>query len=646
MTFQLPEWASAEPGAPVPVAPPDGSGGRVVALVATEGAVSQGWVGELTVALAREWSGAGARLVVADGGLTHPTLHEALGLSLGEGLSDALQFGASVKRVAHQPDEGRFFAVTAGTAVADGAAVMAGPRWSALCEGFQEAGVTLAVLVPGNDPCLDGVLAQASEAVVFALDQSDAEALAEEWDVPVRSVVGRSLAEEPAQAVPEVEPEEDAAEEEGAFGDPMVFLGEIDPSVSAAPEAPDFQPGLDVGFEADAEDEATFGSEADPAFEATAEFEGGFEEEATPESEGVFEAGLDAGFDDGFEAQEVPGGLAEDDASAPDEGEPKWEVVEDVPEAGEVEVSVPEDVPDELEDQWVDPLEGALPQGDPLMDATSREGDEDLILEGAPADAGAPATSDELGGTPVPTFEEIVEDAESGPAPAKPRSRVGVLLVFLLLVVVAVAVAAWLGYVQIPGITPRGTAAAEASEAEAPVATMAAPPPAEVVEPLPFSVALGSYQDGATAEAMVSGLTEQVPGVLFITVPVTVDGTLVHRVLAGPAADSAGAVQLAESVAATAGLDPSGWVARWTPLAFQLGEMPERSAAQRRAGVLEELGVPAYVLAVPYADGSVRFRVYAGAYADASEASYLSGLLDERGLSSASLSDRTGRLPE
>jgi hypothetical protein len=74
--------------------------------------------------------------------------------------------------------------------------------------------------------------------------------------------------------------------------------------------------------------------------------------------------------------------------------------------------------------------------------------------------------------------------------------------------------------------------------------------------------------------------------------------------------------------------------------------MPHQEAALRRSGVLQGLGVPSYVLAVTYSDGSVRFRVYAGAYADEAEATYLSGLLQERGLSSATLSERTGRLPE
>jgi hypothetical protein len=128
--------------------------------------------------------------------------------------------------------------------------------------------------------------------------------------------------------------------------------------------------------------------------------------------------------------------------------------------------------------------------------------------------------------------------------------------------------------------------------------------------------------------------------------PVLIEAEVILHVLAGPAADSAAAIALGTRIAEAAGLGTSDWVARPTPRAFALGEMPELDAAVRRSEVLKGLGVPSYVLAVSYADGSVRFRVYAGAYADEAEASYLSGLLQERGLSSATLSERTGLPPE
>ena len=61
--------------------------------------------------------------------------------------------------------------------------------------------------------------------------------------------------------------------------------------------------------------------------------------------------------------------------------------------------------------------------------------------------------------------------------------------------------------------------------------------------------------------------------------------------------------------------------------------------------VLRGLDVPAYVLAVDYTDGSTRYRVYAGAYADEAEASLLLLHLTDSGLNAAHLSDRKGRLP-
>ena len=148
------------------------------------------------------------------------------------------------------------------------------------------------------------------------------------------------------------------------------------------------------------------------------------------------------------------------------------------------------------------------------------------------------------------------------------------------------------------------------------------------------------------ARSRVAALEAQVAGVLFVSVPVEVEGAVYHRVLAEPAADSADAVSLAARVAEGASLDPSTWVARRTPRAFELAEMPDRSAADARATELADLGIDAYVLAVDYSDGSVRYRVYAGAFADPTEASYFSSLLAERGMSSATLSDRIGRLPE
>jgi len=136
------------------------------------------------------------------------------------------------------------------------------------------------------------------------------------------------------------------------------------------------------------------------------------------------------------------------------------------------------------------------------------------------------------------------------------------------------------------------------------------------------------------------------PDVLFMVVPVEVNGRSYYRALAGPATDSADAAALRERIASATGRDPTDWVLRRTPQAFEMGEMPDLQAAQEQVGVLRGLDVPAYVLAVDYSDGSVAFRVYAGAYADEAEASLLLRHIADSGLSAAHLSDRKGRLPE
>lgn len=568
MTFQQPAWIPARAGATVALPASEGSAGRVVAVVASEGAVAAGWAGEVAVDLARDWSAAGARVVLADGGLTAPQLHTVLGFPVGEGLVDALRWGASVKRVARRPEGSGYFAITAGTAVADADAVYANPRWAALCAGFREAGVTLTVLVPSHDPSRGGVLSQATHVVVLSAPDEDVESLVAPWDGPILAVVGRESPSPGQVETPAPGDAESPVEEPESWSQPAV----VDEDVSVPVE--------EVLFPSDDDEGATFTDE--------------------------------------------PGWAGAESAG----DEETWTGAES---AGD-------------EESWVDPLAEGVPDGEPLPEEPTPAGEfpdwsaeEELFA--AKVDE---APFREPASPPVPTFQEIVDDVEADAQGSNSRTRV--LLLVLLLLVLAGAVAGWLGYLEIPGITPRGTGAAEAP-AE-PAATVAARPPTETSRHLPFSLALGAFQDVATAQALAQDMSARVSGVMFITAPVTVEGAVVHRVLAGPAADSADAVALATRVGEAAALAPSGWVARATPLAFQLGEMAERDAAERRSDVLAGLGVPAYVLAVTYSDGSTRFRVYAGAYADAAEASYLSALLEERGLSSASLSDRTGRLPE
>ncbi len=186
---QLPDWQPLDGGVPIP----DGSGtGRVVAVVASEKAVAAGWAGPATLELARTWSRAGEKVVVADGGLHYPTLHTLADVENGEGLSDAALFGASVRRVARPVDGGAFFLITAGTAVADANSVPGSPRWGRLLEGFQEAGVKLLLFVRDGDSGCAAFLGSASDIVVLSDRGEVAPAAVRDLEPLVRVVAGPS----------------------------------------------------------------------------------------------------------------------------------------------------------------------------------------------------------------------------------------------------------------------------------------------------------------------------------------------------------------------------------------------------------------------------------------------------------------------
>ena len=255
MISKQPAWTALDAGAlPRPSGVP-GDAGRVVAILATDGAVASGWASACAVALARAWASSRYRVVLADLSLHAPTLHRELGLANGEGLSDILLWGASVRRVAQGVKDGGFYLVSAGTAVADAGSALDSPRWAPLCDGFRNAGVTLAVFLPHNAPTRDAVLRQASEVMIVAPETEDLSPLMEATSPPVTGVVGKREASE-AEPVPSAPPEpvtgntvEPAEGPESLPGVP----GELDASVGEdePPAVVDLQEGVAT------EDEAT-----------------------------------------------------------------------------------------------------------------------------------------------------------------------------------------------------------------------------------------------------------------------------------------------------------------------------------------------------------------------------------------------------
>ncbi len=162
MSHELP-WTSFDPEAgasPGSLSLPAGEGViPVVALLAGDQEEAGGWAPRATLALVRGWAREGGRIVLADLGLEAPSLHALLGEDNGEGITDAVLYGASVQRVAGRPSGERFILIPAGTPVVDPEPVLAHPRWKTLIAGFQEAGAILALYLPASLPGA-GVLAE------------------------------------------------------------------------------------------------------------------------------------------------------------------------------------------------------------------------------------------------------------------------------------------------------------------------------------------------------------------------------------------------------------------------------------------------------------------------------------------------------
>jgi SPOR domain len=473
---ELPEW-NAFAGGTVPALPEHGDRpGRIVAVVASEASMTDGWAPRAVVLLAEAWSVAGQKVVLADLCLDRPTLHEELGVENGEGVTDAVFFGASVRHVARPVSERSFFFVPSGTVTVDARAVVSSGRWERLGAGFIEAGVTLATFVSAGEAARDQVVAAATDVIAVAgASEALSDLLGSEVSAVLR-VTGPGLSE-------------------------------------------------DVPVEADDDEDAVF----DPLVQVV------------DSQEGEGESGVGGDF--------------------------------------------------------------LLP--------------EEEIAVGA------------------------AEEATDGVVRKSSNNRI---LLVLSLVILAIVGAAAFGLVDIPGISPEGGSDAVATQMDlTPVAHSV--PVAGSTPRLAFSVLAGAFSDPDAAAARIAALS-RAKGVLFTVAPVAVDGESLYRVLAGPAEDSASAVALAARIGEETGADVSDWVPRETPRAFHLGEMADLDSALRRAEVLRRLDVPTYVLAVDYSDGSTRYRVYAGAYADDEEASYLLSLLESQGLNNATLSDRLGRLPE
>jgi hypothetical protein len=201
---ELPDWQPLDGAAPPEL--PGGPAGRVVAVVATEGAAEAGWAAGAALELAQGWASAGARVILVDGVLNRPALHEAAGLPNLEGLTDAVLHGGSLRRVARPVGEDDFFLVSAGTPVADAGEVVRHARWYRITAAMAEADVTLGVYLIDGESATAAFLGSASDIVVLAALGDEPPRAIRDLEPLVRAVVGKGGAGAAMQAGSQVAP--------------------------------------------------------------------------------------------------------------------------------------------------------------------------------------------------------------------------------------------------------------------------------------------------------------------------------------------------------------------------------------------------------------------------------------------------------
>ena len=585
-----------------PPLPDPPTGGGLVLVVAASGADDRDWAERSTTALASGWAKRGRRVLLADLALVSPGLHRVLGIENREGVSDTFLFGSSILRVARPVRVGGFLFVPAGTATARPEAVTGSPRWSAVVDGCARVRATLVVYLPSDLPGGENLLERASDVVLL----TDASAVG---SASLQAGLGdrlRAVLMPPDGAGLAFAPEAEESLGEGFAGDEQ----ESDPG---APEALPPEP-----------------ADILPAFEPAAD--------ELPEPPVNPLSGLDMDFALVTEPEEEPamegsGNLAE---GAPELAlAPEPEANSQLPLAPSY-APPPRPVPDRADDFGRSGLALAMLDG-----PSDRVAAEDARAQ-PPA---APTSRSASSSRPAPKAPE--RHGETSAAAARTR----VLVLILLLVIAGVLAAAWYGVVEIPWLSP-WLSSASASIAPTPSAGEASAAPARpTLSGPPMSMALESFTDPALARLQASSLNEQHSDLLFVIAPVRLDGQVYHRLLAGPASDSADAARLRATLASLLTReDQSTWALRPTPLAFHLGDRVQLDEARLRVEELSRVDIPAYVLELPARPNAGAttpcYRVYEGAYSGEEEAMYFRDLLASNGFPDARLIERTGRHPE
>jgi hypothetical protein len=217
------------------------------------------------------------------------------------------------------------------------------------------------------------------------------------------------------------------------------------------------------------------------------------------------------------------------------------------------------------------------------------------------------------------------------------------LWLLIALVLAGAGAAGWYVYRGRSAPAAPPVAAAPAAR-EAPIDLPPAPRSDSARVALPYSVAIAGYQVLDLALEQIRELRQREPNLTFYVGPIAVQGRMFYRVMAGILADSASAVSLRDALVTRRikTIRLAGDVVL-APRAFLIGEygtVAEADAMQQMARVRL---VPTYVVPAANPDGSMRYKLYAGAYTGPGDAEFMRPILRGAGLPD-NLVERTGSI--
>ena len=205
----------------------------VVILVDAE--IDRDWGAQASLTVAKRWAASGHRVILADGCLDVPVLHEAVGVENGEGVSDMVLYGASARRFAGRVED-RLMLAPAGTPVVEVADVLRHVRWDMMISGCREVGATLVCHVSTGTPGVEAMTKRADGVLVLASALKDVDAILGNTSGPLIAILGPENGDAPPVA--SVDEEGDAVAVEVLPGPPEEEE-EVGVSVQATPDPPE-----------------------------------------------------------------------------------------------------------------------------------------------------------------------------------------------------------------------------------------------------------------------------------------------------------------------------------------------------------------------------------------------------------------------